>query len=68
MEPLKLLIVILLGAIVVSLGKAMFHLSSGPDQSAQTARALTFRIGLSIALFALLMLGWYLGKISPHTL
>ncbi len=68
MEPLKLLIVILLGAIVVSLGKAMFHLSSGPDQSAQTARALTFRIGLSITLFALLMLGWYLGKISPHTL
>ncbi len=68
MEPLKAVIVILLGAIVVSLGKAMFHLSSGPDQSAQTARALTFRIGLSIALFALLMLGWYLGKISPHTL
>ena len=68
MEPLKAVIVILLGAIVVSLGKAMFHLSSGPDHSAQTARALTFRIGLSIALFALLMLGWYLGKISPHTL
>jgi hypothetical protein len=33
---------------------------------AQMARALTVRIGLSIALFLLLMLGWYFGGISPH--
>jgi len=68
MEPLKILVLAVLVGIVVSLGKAMFHLSSGPDQSEQMAKALTIRIGLSIALFALLMLGWYLGKISPHSM
>ena len=68
MDPIKLLVVILLCAIVGSLGKAMFHLSSGPEASAQTARALTFRIGLSIALFLVLMLAWYFGRLSPHAL
>lgn len=68
MEPLKTLILLLLGAIVVSLGKAMFHLTSGPDESGRVVRALTVRITLSIALFALLMLVWYFGGISPHPL
>ncbi len=68
MEPIKALIVILLAAIVISLGKAMFHLSSGPDQSVQMARALTVRISLSIGLFALIMIAWYLGRINPHSL
>ena len=68
MEPIKALILILLAAIVFSLGKAMFHLSGGPEESAKTARALTFRIGLSIALFAVLMLAWYLGRFNPHGL
>jgi hypothetical protein len=66
MEIVKILIVLLLGVIVASLGKAMFHLSSGPEDSAKTAQALTFRIGLSIALFALLFIAWYFGGISPH--
>jgi hypothetical protein len=29
-------------------------------------RALTWRIGLSVALFVLLMLAWYTGLIAPH--
>ena len=66
MEIVKILIVVLLGCIVASLGKAMFHLSSGPDDSARTVQALTFRIGLSIALFALLFIAWYAGGITPH--
>ena len=66
MEPIKTLIVILLGAVVFSLGKAMFHLSSGPEDSAKTVQALTFRIGLSIGLFVLLFIAWYAGGISPH--
>jgi heme/copper-type cytochrome/quinol oxidase subunit 4 len=66
MEPIKTVILILLGAIVVSLGKAMFHMSSGPEHSERTVRALTARISLSIVLFALIMVVWYLGGISPH--
>lgn len=68
MEPIKTLIIVLLGAIVFSLGKAMFHLSSGPEHSERMVRALTVRISLSIALFALLMIVWYLGGMSPHPL
>jgi hypothetical protein len=67
MEIIKILIVVLLGCIVASLGKAMFHLSSGPEDSARTVQALTFRIGLSIALFILLFIAWYAGGITPHS-
>jgi hypothetical protein len=67
MEIIKILIVVLLGCIVASLGKAMFHLSSGPEDSAKTVQALTFRIGLSIALFILLFIAWYAGGITPHS-
>jgi hypothetical protein len=67
MEIIRILIVVLLGCIVASLGKAMFHLSSGPEDSARTVQALTFRIGLSIALFILLFIAWYAGGITPHS-
>jgi hypothetical protein len=66
MDIIKVLVVVLLLAVVASLGKAMFHMSSGPENSAKTAQALTVRIGLSIALFAALFVAWYTGAITPH--
>lgn len=66
MEPIKILIVIVLFAIVFSLGSALFHLSSGKGDSKKMARALTIRIGLSLCLFILLMIAWHFGLISPH--
>jgi hypothetical protein len=69
-DGIKILIVLVLFGIVASLGKALFHMSSGGSDhvghSAMMARALTVRIGLSIALFVLLMIAWYFGGISPH--
>jgi hypothetical protein len=65
-EEFKVVVVILLGCIVASLGKALFHMSSGPDQSGEMVQALAWRVGLSIALFVLLMTGAYLHLISPH--
>jgi cytochrome bd-type quinol oxidase subunit 2 len=64
----KALVAVVLVAIVASLGKALFHMSSSPEQSEQTVRALTVRIGLSIALFLLLLGAWHFGLISPHDL
>lgn len=57
-----------LAAIVVSLGSGLFHLSRGrgEEDSRKMARALTVRITLSLLLFALLMIAWYFGLISPH--
>ena len=66
MEVIKVLVVVLLGFIVASLGKAMFHMSSGPEDSAKTVRALTVRISLSVALFVVLFLAWYAGALTPH--
>jgi hypothetical protein len=56
-------------AIVASLGSGLFHLARGrPEDSQRLARALTIRITVSLGLFALLMIAWYFGLISPHPL
>ena len=58
MEPIKVVVVLVLLAIVASLGSALFHLSRGnrsEEDSRKMARALTIRIGLSLALFLMLL-------------
>jgi len=64
-----LLVLLCLLGIVGSLGSALYQLSRGTAEgSARLARALSVRIGLSIALFVLLMLAWHFGIIAPHPL
>jgi len=65
---IKVLIVLMLVAIVASLGSALFHLSRSGGNSQKMFRSLALRVGLSVGLFILLMLGWALGLISPHGL
>ncbi len=66
-ELFRIVVLVALAAIVVSLGSALYHLARGTQKdSAKMARALTWRIVLSIALFALIMLAWYAGLITPH--
>ena len=70
MEPIKILIIIVLFAIVGSLGSALFHLSRGgrtEEDSKKMARMLTIRVGLSLVLFILLMAAWYAGILKPNT-
>jgi hypothetical protein len=67
MELIRILIFVLFAAIVVSLGNALYHLSSGKGDSKKMLRALTVRIALSIALFVLLMIAWRLGLIAPRS-
>jgi hypothetical protein len=64
----KPLIVLALIAIVVSLGKALVSMSSGPEHARRMVRALTWRIGLSVALFATILLGYHFGLITPNSL
>ncbi|HTC17138.1 MAG TPA: DUF2909 family protein [Steroidobacteraceae bacterium] len=68
MHPLaRLLTLLCFLGILASLGSALYQLSRGTAEgSAKLARALTVRIGLSLLLFALLMLGWYFGIVTPH--
>lgn len=53
--------------ILASLGNALYHLVSAKDQqhSQKTARALTYRIGLSLSLFVLLAIALFLGGYQP---
>jgi hypothetical protein len=63
----RYLVVVMLVLILISLGKALFHLSSSkPDNSAKMVKALAWRIGLSVALFLLLLLAYYIGWIDPQ--
>ena len=66
MPLIKLMVVLMLIAIVVSLGSALFHLSRGKGDSKKMLRALTWRIGLSVLLFALLLLAYSRGLLQPH--
>jgi ABC-type nitrate/sulfonate/bicarbonate transport system substrate-binding protein len=63
---MNFLIGLLLFGIVASLGQALFAMASGPDTSGRMVRSLTIRIGLSLVLFAALMLGWHFGLIQPQ--
>ena len=64
----KVLIILMLVAIVASLGSALFHLSRSGGDSRKMFRSLALRVGLSLALFILLMVAWALGLITPHGL
>lgn len=63
---MQVLIIIILFAIIASLGQALFSMSSPRGNSKAMVNALTVRIGLSVALFALLFIGWHFGWIEPH--
>jgi cytochrome bd-type quinol oxidase subunit 2 len=63
---IKLLIVVVLVAIVVSLGSGLFHLVKDDGQSKRMVNALTVRIVLSVLLFVLLFVAWKSGLIEPH--
>ena len=65
---MKPLIVLALLGIVVSLGKALFSMSSGPEHAARMVQALSWRIGLSVALFVTILLGYHFGLIVPNTM
>lgn len=69
MNPTTLLVVLIFAAILFSLGSALVHMVRGRgDSSKRTARMLTIRISLSIALFVLLFVLYGMGLIRPHGL
>lgn len=63
----KYLVIAMLVLILISLGKALFHLSSTKtDDGEKMVKALAWRIGLSVALFVLLIVAYYQGWIDPQ--
>jgi len=65
---IKYIVIAMLLLIVASLGSALYSLATKRSDENNTAmvKALTIRVGLSIALFAFLMILSALGIISPN--
>lgn len=64
---LKIIVLLMMLAILASLVSAMIFLfRGGRGNDQRMAKALTWRIGLSLTLFLLLMAGFYFGIITPN--
>ncbi|MBS0395042.1 MAG: twin transmembrane helix small protein [Proteobacteria bacterium] len=66
MDLFRLVVIGTLLAILVSLGSALYHLTTGRGDSGRMLRSLTWRIGLSVVLFALLIIAARQGWVVPH--
>ena len=64
---MKAIVLILLAAIVVSLGSGLFFLTKDEQGSGRVLRALKVRVGLSVALILFLVASFYFGWIGPET-
>jgi hypothetical protein len=65
---IKIVILVVFIGIIVSLGSGLYYLVNDKGDSRRTLRALTWRIGLSVGLFAFLMILIAFGIIEPHGL
>ena len=63
---IKIAIVIFFVVIVYNLGAGLFYMMSDKGTTNRTVKALTWRIGLSVLLIMLIMLGIWTGVIQPH--
>ncbi len=62
----KILIVVFLIAIVWNLGAGLYYMMTDKGGSDRTVQALTRRIGLSVMLIVLIIVGIATGIIQPH--
>lgn len=62
----KLIVVILLLAAVISLGLALMSLVKGQGKEGKTMRALAWRVGFSVAVFLFIILSMTMGWVQPH--
>lgn len=63
---IKIIILVIMLAIAISLGSALFYLLKRKEAGSNVAKALTLRIGFSLALFILLLIAFAMGWIKPH--
>jgi hypothetical protein len=61
---MRIIVIVVFVGILASLGSALFYLMKERGGSARMARALTFRIGLSVALFMFLLFSHWMGWIQ----
>ena len=62
---MKILVALAFVLILGSLGSALVFLMRDKGRSNRTVQALAFRVGFSVLLFVLLLVGYRLGWIQP---
>ena len=62
----KLIVIVLLIAAVVSLARALMSLVRNEGKSGKTMRALAWRVGFSAMVFVFILLSMMMGWIQPH--
>jgi succinate dehydrogenase/fumarate reductase cytochrome b subunit len=65
---IKIIIVLFLVVIVYNLGAGLFYMMTDKGKTDRTVKALTWRIGLSVFLILLVIVGILTGVIQPHNL
>ena len=63
---LKLLLLLLFAAVVISLFSGLLFLIKDQGQSHRTVNSLFFRVSFSVLIVVVLIYGFYTGEISPH--
>ncbi len=63
---MKIIIILLFLAALGSLASAMVFLVKDKGETDRTAKALTYRIGISVFIFVLLIFAYFAGYIEPH--
>lgn len=65
---IKLIVYAFMLSIVYALGSGLYFILFKRESSEQAVKSLTARIGLSLALFALLLISFAMGWLKPHGL
>ena len=65
---IKTIILVLLGLVLISLAAGMITLIKDKNKTDRTVKFLTLRIALSVSLFVLLVVSFFMGWIQPHGL
>ena len=63
---MKLVIILILVAILASLGSGLWFLAKDDQGSTRVLTALKIRVLLSVILIAFMVFGYFQGWISPH--
>ncbi len=62
----KIALVVVLLVVIFNLGQALYFMMTDKDDDRRTVWALTRRIGLSLVLIAMVILGIWTGWLHPH--
>lgn len=64
---MKLVLLVILAAIIVSLGSGLYYLYKDQEGSSRVLKALKIRVALSVLLILVLLLSYSFGWISPNS-